>query len=67
MKISCFCVGGVLFLVLVVILCLCCHPDRGQEYDALKFFKSTLMVELNEEEDSEKYRSNATNVSKASS
>jgi hypothetical protein len=44
MEISCFIVGGILFLIMLAILCLCCHPDRGQEYDAMKFFKSTLMV-----------------------
>jgi hypothetical protein len=49
MEISSFAASGVLFLILLAILCLCCHPDRTQEYDAMKFFKSTLMVELNEE------------------
>lgn len=54
MKFSCLMMSLFLFLVLLAILCLCCHPDRGQEYDAMKFFKSTLMFELNEESDGKK-------------
>ena len=41
--IASFSVFSFIFLLLVVICCLCLHPDRGLKYDSLEIFKKSLI------------------------
>ncbi len=44
LEFSSFLVSGILFLILMNIFCLCFHPEKSHQYDALKFFKESLIT-----------------------
>ena len=41
--ISSFTVSSFILIVLIIICCLCLHPDRGLRYDSLEMFKKSLI------------------------
>ena len=44
LEVTSFFVSGILFLILLNIFCLCFHPEKSHQYDALKFFKESLIT-----------------------
>ncbi len=43
LEITSFCVCGIIGIIILAVLCLCFHPDREKNYDAMKFFKFSII------------------------